>query len=473
MSVAFGTSGLRGLVTALTDDVVQAYTRAFVASCPLGSGLFLGQDLRASSPRIARMVAQAARACGVDVTDCGALPTPALALAAMAQGAGAIMVTGSHIPDDRNGLKFYTPQGEISKDQEIAIAQALHRPTAAATAPPRQGQAQGLPQAGAQYIQRYRAAYGAGALAGLRLGIYQHSSVARDLLMDLIRALGGQPIALARTSHFIPVDTEALGPQTRSMLANWAADLRLDAILSTDGDADRPMLADHTGRVIAGDILGSLTAQALGADVICTPISSNSMIESLPGFSTVMRCKIGSPHVIAAMQQALAADPTARVVGFEANGGFLLGFTAKGPHGPLPPLMTRDAALPLIAPLAQARALGHSLAQALAALPRRVTAADRLTEIPPQASAALLAHLADDAARAAFVAPFGQELAVNHLDGLRLTLTSDRVLHLRPSGNAPEFRIYVEAQDDAAAQALLQAALHHCANALHQKGAQP
>ncbi|MDN3591556.1 hypothetical protein QWZ12_13170 [Methylobacterium adhaesivum] len=47
-----------------------------------------------------------AAAAGFRVVDCGAFPTPALALGAMRRGSCAVMVTGSHLPEDRNGLKF-------------------------------------------------------------------------------------------------------------------------------------------------------------------------------------------------------------------------------------------------------------------------------------------------------------------------------------------------------------------------------
>ena len=103
MPPKFGTSGLRGLVTELTDDLVADYTRAFLAACPHGGALWLGQDLRPSSPHIAAAVAAAARAEGVEVVDCGALPTPALALAAMGAGKAALMVTGSHTAVRWNG----------------------------------------------------------------------------------------------------------------------------------------------------------------------------------------------------------------------------------------------------------------------------------------------------------------------------------------------------------------------------------
>lgn len=77
MPPKFGTSGLRGLVTELTPDLVGAHVAAFLRACPVGTGLFVGCDLRPSSPDIAGMVAEAARAAGIQVTDCGAVPTPA------------------------------------------------------------------------------------------------------------------------------------------------------------------------------------------------------------------------------------------------------------------------------------------------------------------------------------------------------------------------------------------------------------
>jgi len=125
MAPKFGTSGLRGLVTELTPALVADHVAAFLAACPAGTGLFVARDRRPSSPTLAEVVIDTGRAAGLTVTDCGAVPTPALALAAMGAGAAAVMVTGSHIPADRNGLKFYTPAGEITKAEEATILAAL------------------------------------------------------------------------------------------------------------------------------------------------------------------------------------------------------------------------------------------------------------------------------------------------------------------------------------------------------------
>ncbi|MFD2191863.1 hypothetical protein [Pistricoccus aurantiacus] len=71
------------------------------------SQVAVGLDRRPSSPTIAAVCSAAASAMGVEVVDYGILSTPALALQAMVDGMPAIMVTGSHIPFDRNGIKFY------------------------------------------------------------------------------------------------------------------------------------------------------------------------------------------------------------------------------------------------------------------------------------------------------------------------------------------------------------------------------
>lgn len=444
MAPKFGTSGLRGLVVNLTPDLVGAHVQAFIRACPVGTGLFVGRDLRPSSPAIAGMVADAARAAGLAVTDCGDVPTPALALAAMDAGAAAVMVTGSHIPADRNGLKFYTPAGEITKDHEAGILGALGGKTDTIAGP----YVVQNTTAGAAYTARFVAAYGT-ALTGLRIGVYSHSAVGRDMLLDVFAQLGADVVELGRSPDFIPVDTEAVDPAIRVQLKAWASEHTLDAIISTDGDGDRPLMTDATGTVIVGDVLGQITGAALGAGVAVTPVSSNTGAEDK--FASVIRTRIGSPYVIAGMEQA-GGD----VVGYEANGGFLLGFGAMGPVGPLPPLMTRDAVLPLVAPLALARAAG-GLAALVSAEPARFTAADRLQEVPTEKSKALVADFDTvPAKRADFLAGFdGAEASVDRTDGLRMTLKDGRIVHLRPSGNAPELRLYVEADSVDAAAATL------------------
>lgn len=432
MPPQFGTSGLRGLVVELTPALVGDHVRAFVQACPMGTGLWVGRDLRASSPAIAGMVMRAATEMDVPVIDCGDVPTPALALAAQTAGAAAVMVTGSHIPANRNGLKFYTPSGEITKDEEQGILAALGSKNPRFAAKYYVDQACGI-----AYVARYVDAFGPAALQGMTIGVYTHSTVGRDLLMQILSRLGAEVVELGRSETFIPVDTEAVSDAMQADLHGWAQGQALDAIVSLDGDGDRPLLADATGRVVPGDVLGQITGAWLGAEVAVTPVSSNTGAEAV--FAHVVRTRIGSPYVIAGMAGQ------GRSVGYEANGGFLLGFAAAGPAGALGPLMTRDAVLPLVVPLMLAK--GQGVAAIVTAQPARFTASGRVQEVPPEISGSFVRKLeTNPAERAVFLATLdGIEAAIDQTDGLRMTLEDGRIVHLRPSGNAPECRFYAEA----------------------------
>ncbi|SDG96313.1 phosphomannomutase [Alloyangia pacifica] len=460
MAPKFGTSGLRGLVAELTPELVADNVRAFIAACDHGGTIFVGQDLRPSSPRIAGDIIAAARAEGIRVVDCGALPTPALAYAAMSAGAGAIMVTGSHIPADRNGLKFYVRTGEISKRDEAGISAALGRGAAGLD-----GALESDGGAAGRFVERYTSAFGPAALAGRKIGLYAHSAVGRDDLKAMLERIGAEVVELGRSDSFIPVDTEAVDPDTRAQIAAWVSEQGLDALVSTDGDSDRPLLADETGAIVPGDIMGQITAEALGAEAVVTPISSNSGV-TRKGFSKVMTTRIGSPFVIGGMEEL-----GGQVVGYEANGGFLLGFDAQGPAGVLSALPTRDCMLPLIVTLVAA---GKGTVSArVAQEPPVITMADRLQEVPQEASQPFVARLRDaPSARAEFLGLLGAtEAACDLTDGVRMGLSDGRIVHVRPSGNAPELRLYVEAADRDAASMLMDKGLAALRAALFETSA--
>ncbi|MBT8154571.1 phosphomannomutase [Epibacterium ulvae] len=444
MAPKFGTSGLRGLVVELTATLVGDHVRAFIAACDTGTGICLGWDLRPSSPDIAQAVIDAVVGEGLTLIDCGAVPTPALALAAQKRGAAAIMITGSHIPADRNGLKFYSKTGEITKDDETAIKAHLGRSPSAGG-----GAVEKDPGVGAAFVARYVTACGPDALTGKRIGLYSHSAVGRNLLAEILESLGATVLELGRSKVFIPVDTEAVDPETRAQIAAWVSAHDLDALVSMDGDSDRPLLADERGQIVPGDVMGQITSDALGADCVVTPISSNSGVTQ-KGFAAVTLTRIGSPYVIAGMAQGQG-----KVVGYEANGGYLLGFAAQGPTGSLVPLKTRDCVLPLV--MALMAAGDGPLSARVAGEPPVVTVADRLQEVPQEASHPFVAALAGNAeARAEFLAALNvTEAAVDLTDGVRITLAEGGVVHVRPSGNAPELRLYVEGADATGARALL------------------
>jgi phosphomannomutase len=122
--IVFGTSGARGLVSQFTSDVCAAFSVAFIAGMQRNftfTKVAIAIDNRPSSYAMARACATALKQVNIEVIYYGVVPTPALAYVAQEDAIPAIMVTGSHIPFDRNGLKFYRPDGEINKADEQAI----------------------------------------------------------------------------------------------------------------------------------------------------------------------------------------------------------------------------------------------------------------------------------------------------------------------------------------------------------------
>ena len=216
--VRFGTSGARGQVVEMTSEVCFAYTSAFLSAISATSGrVALAMDLRPSSPQIAAACAAAIQDAGLSVDFCGAIPTPALAYYALTQGLPAIMVTGSHIPFDRNGIKFYSAAGEINKADEAKISQAV-------VSVSEKELTVELPEinrrAYEHYIERHLQFFPSQCLAGMKLGFYEHSSVARDLLRDLLVRLGADVIAWGeQTNSFQSILKPSVKPMFNKRVA--------------------------------------------------------------------------------------------------------------------------------------------------------------------------------------------------------------------------------------------------------------
>jgi phosphomannomutase len=470
--VRFGTSGARGRVEAMTDLVGYAYTQGFLrylrSTGELGHGptrVAVAGDLRPSTDRIMEAVFRGIEDLGHVLVPCGKIPSPALALYGLEQRIPSIMVTGSHIPADRNGIKFNKCAGEVLKEDEAGIAAQqveISEDRFDGTGSFRRRQEshrQIVSEAQDQYMQRYLRCLGPHALQGYRIGVYQHSAVGRHILLEVLHRAGAECTPLGLATEFVPVDTEAIRVEDARLAAGWAAQHRFDAIVSTDGDSDRPLLSNEFGECLRGDVAGILCARFLGADSVSTPVSSNTAVERCGWFREVRRTRIGSPYVVASMLEA--SDRGARcVAGYEANGGFLLNSEAAFGCGTLRALPTRDALILLLSILLLARREGRTISQLTAQLPQRFTASGLLRDCSPIASQAILNRFSRgdeptdrQALEAVFGPAFGRIRQVDRTDGIRMTFESSEIVHLRPSGNAPEFRCYNESASPGGAQA--------------------
>lgn len=436
--IVFGTSGARGLVKDFTPNVNAAFALAFISAIDNEFNfdtVAIAIDNRPSSYAIAQACAEALKQHGLNVVYYGVVPTPALAYKAMQDNMPCIMVTGSHIPFDRNGLKFYRPDGEITKVDELTILSS----NAVFTVLPENLAELTLDTAASEsYIQRYTSLFSANTLKGKKIGIYEHSSAGRDIYKSLFEQLGAEVVSLGRSNEFVPIDTEAVSDEDKQRARDWSKEYNFDAIFSTDGDGDRPLVADENGNWLRGDILGLLCSQLLNIEALAVPVSCNTAIEKSASFKQVKRTKIGSPYVIA--EFASLAESYTSVAGFEANGGYLLGSDINFNSKLLKALPTRDALLPALILLAQ----NGCVSELIDKLPQRFTASDRIQNLPREKSLALIKELHLDAKSFLFQLGYEEKYELDLTDGLRISLVSGDILHLRPSGNAPELRCYAE-----------------------------
>lgn len=518
----FGTSGRRGLIVDLTQ--LEIYTNVlgeirYLQAIPVSEGgiesgddFYLAYDLRPSSIQyvepnrggLCQAVEQALKDAGMRPISLGAIPTPALTLFALQRAKGSIMVTGSHIPFDRNGYKLNTSKGELLKKDEQPINESVEVIRKLLLEQPftqsifnEQGMLRNadsplvapMPDGKTEYIQRYLEFFRGDTLHGVKLLVYQHSAVGRDLVVELLQALGAEVVPAGRSETFVPIDTEAIDQaqlDTVQKLSDSTGQC-FDAVISTDGDSDRPLLlAPEEGklRFFSGDLLGMVVAEFLGADAVVVPISTNDAIDR-GSLAKVLepKTKIGSPYVIASMQDAVAKGRR-RVLGWEANGGFLTGSDIELEGKKLSALPTRDAVLPLLCVLFAARKRQTTVPALFKSLPTRFSRASVIRNFPRPTSAKIVERfsprestvgrvsyaeheiilrranddqqlvVSDSESRRIFQirdelqrvfsveAGFSPVKSTDYTDGVRIGFANGDVAHIRPSGNADELRIY-------------------------------
>ena len=517
----FGTSGRRGEVVHLTQ--LEIYTNVvaeihYLQSIPQSEGgiragdeFYYAYDLRPSSTEyvengrgaLCQAVEQALKDTGMRPINLGAIPTPALTFWALKHGKGSIMVTGSHIPFDRNGYKLNTSIGELMKKDEEPISNnvAITREKLLSQAYAeslfdshgvfRNAQSSLLPirtEGRAAYTQRYLDFFKGETLQGMKLLAYQHSAVGRDLLVEIFEALGAKVTPAGRSDTFVPIDTEAIDEaqlDTLEILRSQTGQI-FDAIISTDGDSDRPLILAPDGdnlRFFSGDLLGMIVAEFLDIGAAVVPISTNDAIDRGPLASiTEPKTKIGSPYVIAGMQRAVSKGRS-RVCGWEANGGFLTGCDVERNGNVLTALPTRDAFLPLLCALFAAYNRKITLPELFSSLPQRYSRAAVLRNFPRATSMKIMGRFSPPEALMQSVCYHANHIIVRnadqatlelkdphaqrfdqirqelqsifsaefdfapiaqilYTDGVRIVFSNGDVAHFRASGNADELRIY-------------------------------
>ncbi|MCU1396927.1 MAG: glmM [Acidimicrobiales bacterium] len=419
----FGTDGVRGVaLTELTTEYVTAL--GIAAARVLGNDTWLiGRDTRESGPVLLDALVRGLCAQGASVVDCGVLPTPALARCSSWHAAPAAMITASHNPFADNGVKIFAAGGlKLTSEVERRIEAELERALAEASPTPPAVCADGRGELG-RYVDEITALFPAGMLAGLRVVLDCANGAMSEAAPAVVRALGAAVTVINASPDGTNINARC-GATHPAAVATVVVEQQADAGLAFDGDGDRLIAVDHTGRVVDGDrliALGALQLRSEGAltanTVVVTVMSNLGFHHAMRDAGiTVLTTAVGDRHVL----EALDAGDLA--IGGEQSGHIIYRHVAT----------TGDGLLAGLKVLQRVQGSGAVLADLAGAV---------MTTYP---QVLINVALADRHPRIA------EELAAEIAAAEQQLGDEGRVL-VRASGTEPLVRVMVEAATDASA----------------------
>ncbi|MDD4899724.1 MAG: hypothetical protein PHG68_03925, partial [Candidatus Omnitrophica bacterium] len=535
VELKFGTDNMRGKAEDITDLEVYINVQGFLlylersGELVEGDTVALAGDLRDSTPRILEAVAfavhnysfQDGKSADLQVDFQGRLASPALTFYAFSRKFPSIMVTGAQSPPQFNGLRLFKKQTGILHKERAAIAACISRVRSREYAFSQHPlfnslgalqdvsisrQALGQPGTDARiiFLERFQNLFPDQPLRGKKIVVYQHSSVARDLLPEMLLRLGAEVITECVSLGFEPLDTESISDeQYRTIESLHEKYTDAFAIVAADIDAEAPLIVDERGNVQRGDMLGLIVSKFLNIDFAAVPVTATDAVDEVLRKRGVKHYKtpVGYPHIIEAISQA-SAFGCGRQAGWEVDGAFILGNEVKLRGKMLKGHPARDSFLPLLVTLVGAADNNIAVSQLFTSLPQRFSYSGSVEGVPHLVSQNLLERLTPTASpnlvgitfnetrvyvhdsqdrvistrnnasfigmealdikatlEACFTADdgFPQVLNINFLDGIRVNFINGDICHLRPSRNFSVLRVYAVAATQKRAEAIVDA----------------
>ncbi|MFZ9384019.1 MAG: phosphoglucosamine mutase [Ilumatobacteraceae bacterium] len=322
----FGTDGVRGrAIDEITPEFCLSLGRA-AARVLRADRVVIGRDPRESGPVLQAALASGLAAEGVDVDDLGIVPTPAVAMFAARDGVPGVVVTASHNPFHDNGVKIFGAGGtKLTDAQQEAIEAELEsilNAEPSGSIPRRVGVVTRRPLAVADYVDRVVAHFGEGSLAGLRIVLDTANGAMSDAAPETFRRLGADVIVLNDAPDGVNINLECGATSTAGLCSFVATMGTADAGFAFDGDGDRVIAVDGTGRVVDGDRLIALSAldrkergRLTGGAVVTTVMANLGFHRAMEAAGVqVIVTPVGDRHVLDAM----------------VDGGFVLGGEQSG-----------------------------------------------------------------------------------------------------------------------------------------------
>lgn len=453
----FGTNGIREVVGArLTAPFVTSVAAAIARHVAPGRPIVVGWDGRTSSVALARIVSSTLALAGHEVVEVGLLPTPAIQYNVVRLGAQlGVIVTASHNPPEYNGIKCIASDGlEVPREVEEAIERGVAAQEGAAAPFDRIGLVREDREGARSYVEALLAQVDAEAIRRRAFHVVLDCGNGASVPTSpmLLRRLGCQVTTLnAQVDGTFPGHLSEPTEANLADLCRTVPAVGADLGIAHDGDADRAVFVDRTGRYLPGErILTLLARDAVRRQpggVVVTPVSASQSVEDVvrPLGGKVVYTRVGSPVVTREMLARHAA------FGGEENGGLIF------PKFQL----ARDGAMSAVAVLDLLAREGVDLTTAVADLPVYALVKQKVA-CPVELRSAVLARLQEEVRR--------EGADVLTIDGLKISSPDGWVL-VRPSGTEALMRVFAEARDPATAERLAREGLQRVERALRDLGA--
>lgn len=313
----FGTDGVRGTANMhpMTADMAlkigAAAGRFFRNDGSNGHRVVIGKDTRLSGYMFENALTAGLTSTGMNVLLLGPVPTPAVGLLTTSMRADVgIMISASHNPHQDNGIKFFGPDGFKLSDEAEAEIETLIASDIEPAQANNIGRAKRIDDGRFRYAERVKSTFPSGMrLDGLKVVVDCANGAAYKVAPEVLWELGATviPVGVAPNGYNINDGCGSTKPQTAAeTIVSHGADVGI----CLDGDADRVMILDETGRVADGDQIMALMAtrwakqdRLAGRTLVATVMSNLGLERHLDANGLrLMRTGVGDRYVVEAMR---------------------------------------------------------------------------------------------------------------------------------------------------------------------------
>jgi phosphoglucosamine mutase len=425
----FGTDGVRGRVgdhPMTVDFALNLASAAGRVLVPEGGTVLIGKDTRLSGYMFESALEAGFVASGVNVMLIGPLPTPGIAYMTRRFNCDfGVVISASHNPYDDNGIKFFDRSGaKLSDELEERIEAELAQPVITRSSRSL-GKALRVDRSRNQYQEFCASTLPAGVdLTGLKIVVDCANGAAYKVGPRVLADLGAEIVPIGCSPNGRNIN-DGCGSTAPELLQLTVPGVRAHVGLALDGDGDRLVMVDHLGRILDGDQLLYIIAQArrasgsLRGPVVGT-VMSNLGLEVALRESGIdfQRAQVGDRYVLGMLRD------TGGILGGETSGHIIC----------LDKTTTGDGIVSALQVLAVMKQTGRSLAELASGMRKfpqvllnvKVAARFNPSEIPAVREA---------------------------VQRIEKRMNGQGRVVLRPSGTEPVIRVMVEGRDESATRA--------------------